>query len=158
MDTNNHRGFTLLEVLIALVVLSVGLLGQLVLQTHNVRANHLSQLRTQASILAADIVERMSLNAVEARAGGYALSQGSAAVNYAVDCEDPEQSCTPADLAGFDRYRWHQRVLQLLPAGDAAVSVDTSVNPARVTVTLIWDNSKGQDTPVSQNFVLELPP
>ena len=74
MNTTLHRpdrisGFTLLEVLVALVILSIGLLGLAGLQAASLRYNHSSYLRSQATLIAYDIVDRMRANRQEALNG-----------------------------------------------------------------------------------------
>lgn len=151
------RGFTLLEVLIAVVVLSIGLLGAAALNVTSLRFGHNSVLRSQASLLAVEIVERMRLNAVQARSSAYNFALNVALPTTATtNCEATDVSCTPAQLAAFDRARWATRVSALLPSGDAAIATDTSVNPARVAVTLQWDDSRGQLTAVNQTFTFNL--
>lgn len=63
---HNHiqgqQGFTLLEVLIALLILSIGLLGLAALQTTSLRANQMASMRTTATQLAYDISDRMRAN------------------------------------------------------------------------------------------------
>jgi len=59
---NKQRGFTLLEVLIALLVLSIGLLGLAALQTTGLRSNEMASMRTTATQLAYDISDRMRAN------------------------------------------------------------------------------------------------
>ena len=57
-----QQGFTLLEVLIALLVLSIGLLGLAALQTTGLRSNEMASMRTTSTMLAYDISERMRAN------------------------------------------------------------------------------------------------
>ncbi|HLE93281.1 MAG TPA: type IV pilus modification protein PilV, partial [Sulfuricaulis sp.] len=57
-----HRGFSLIEVLVALLVLSIGLLGLAALQTTSLQYNTGSYFRTQATFLAYDIIDRMRAN------------------------------------------------------------------------------------------------
>ncbi len=59
---HRSRGFTLLEVLVAMVVLSVGLLGLSGLQTSSLRNNHSAFLRSQATLVSNDIIDRMRAN------------------------------------------------------------------------------------------------
>jgi len=63
------RGFTLIEALVALIVLSIGLLGIAGMQISGLRANQSAASRTQASYLADDIADRMRANYTAARNG-----------------------------------------------------------------------------------------
>ncbi|GAB2885810.1 hypothetical protein GCM10027046_12790 [Uliginosibacterium flavum] len=69
-----HLGFSLIEVLVAMVVLSLGLLGLAALQMTSLRFNQSSQMRTQATILASDIFDCMRANRDAAAIGQYATA------------------------------------------------------------------------------------
>ena len=155
--SRNNRGFTLLEVLVAVVVLSIGLLGAAALNTTTIRSNHGSLLHSQASLLGVEIVERMRLNAAQARAGAYDFALNDLSPTTVFDCEAANANCTANQLADFDRARWAARTSALLPSGDAAIASDATVDPARVVVTLQWDDSRGQLAPVTQDFFFNLP-
>jgi type IV pilus assembly protein PilV len=118
-------GFSLVEVLVAVVLLSVGLLGLAGLQASGLRVGMSSIHRSEAAQLAQDMIERMRANA--ANAGSYSLALGDAA-----------PAC--ASVAACDLRDWRLR-LQSLPAGTGAVTVDGR----QATVTVQWDDSRGAD-------------
>lgn len=66
-------GFTLIEVMVALLVLSIGLLGLAALQTAALRDGQRAELRTRAVQAASDMVERMRANPAGTAAGRYDL-------------------------------------------------------------------------------------
>lgn len=126
-DSNftNKKGFTLLEVLVAVLILSIGLLGIAGLQAKGLQFNHSAYLRTQATFLAYDITDRMRANIVAVNAGSY--NNGSAAVD--TNCiTAASTSCTPAIMAGHDLYEWDAALASALPGGVGVVCVDTYVN------------------------------
>ncbi len=103
-----QRGFTLVEALVALVILSIGLLGLATLQMNSVSATHSSMLRTQASVLAFDLSERMRV--YHRSAADYVSScDGSPGMGEMQDWCDiladrlPSPSAEVADL-GDDEY------------------------------------------------------
>lgn len=111
------NGFTLFEVLIALVVLSVGLLGLAGLQALSLRNNHAAYLRSQAALQASDMGDRMRANL--AGLANYNALSGSAYT-------DPgciSTGCTPAQMAQFDAYQWTANLAALLPSGTGSVDV-----------------------------------
>ncbi|HID48830.1 MAG TPA: type IV pilus modification protein PilV, partial [Chromatiales bacterium] len=65
------RGFTLLEVMIALVIFSIGLLGLAGLQARGLQSNTTAQYRTTAMILAYDMADRIRANSTGVAAGNY---------------------------------------------------------------------------------------
>jgi type IV pilus assembly protein PilV len=73
--TPRHGGFTLLEVMIALLVLSIGLLGLAALQTTGLRTSQMADLQTRAVQATADMVERMRANAAGTTAGQYDITR-----------------------------------------------------------------------------------
>ena len=75
----DHTGFTLMEVLIAVLILSIGLLGLASLQANGLRSNFSSYARSQAVILANDMADRMRANLTEAVAGTYNVNATVAA-------------------------------------------------------------------------------
>lgn len=118
-----QRGFTLLEMLVALFVLSIGLLGLAGLQAQGLRYNHDAYVRSQATFLAYDIIERMRTNAPNV-----ANYVGEAP---AVDCGEA------ASVAENDRACWHAEVAALLPGGSAEI-VQDATNSNVFTVNLSW--------------------
>jgi len=90
-----HRaqiGATLIEVLVAIVVLSIGLLGLAGLQATSIQANQGAYYRSQASILAADITDRMRANRKAAQAGAYNLSALTSAYTATTTRKDKDLS------------------------------------------------------------------
>lgn len=130
-----ENGFTLLELLISLVILSVGLLGLAGLQMTGLKNNHSAQYRTSASVQAYDIIEMMRLNRAVAQAGGYDIALADAAP-------------TGADLEDTDIASWLTALANTLPSGDGAVATSGRVT----TVTIQWDDSRGTDGSNTQAF------
>lgn len=137
------RGFTLVEALVALVVLSIGLLGVAALQLTSLRSNHGSAMRSQATFLAYDIIDRMRANREAALAGQYDIALGA---------ENDAET-----LAGDDITAWKQNIARTLPAIDnegEAEPADGSVarNGDIFTVTIRWadwdDSGETARTPV----------
>lgn len=124
------RGFTLVEVLVALLVLSIGLLGIAGLQLKSLHDNQDAYVRLQASILASDIIERMRANRAAARAGEY---------NIALT----DTPASGASLSELDVKAWRDRLKLALPAGLGAVSVDTD----QVMVIIQWDDRRDGPPP-----------
>ena len=120
--TRRQRGFSLVEALVALLVLSIGLLGIAGLQLTGMRNNQAAYLRSQAVVLADDILERMRAN--RGALAAYAVALG----------DDPPT--TPTTMAETDVQAWLQTLAAVLPNGDGSVAVDGATN--RVTVTTQW--------------------
>jgi type IV pilus assembly protein PilV len=124
-------GFTLLEVLISIVILSIGLLGLAGLQASSLRANQSVLHSTHANHLAYDMLDRMRANRATALQGAYTIKIGDPL---------PAASSQP----GRDIRRWNELIGQLLPQNTAdnqnprsfgSVSID---GDDVVQVTIQW--------------------
>lgn len=127
-----ESGFTLLEILIAMLVLSIGLMGLAGLMASSMRNNLSASHRTQATWMAYDIIDRMRANRAKAIAGAYATSLGSP-----VTCTAAAPSGT---IQAQDIAAWKSQINCVLPAGDGSIAV---TNTARATVIIKWDDSRG---------------
>lgn len=128
-----QNGYTLLEVLIAAIVMAIGLIGVATLQVGGTRLNNSAQLRTQASIMAYDIVDRMRANIPEARAGSYDILLTDAT---------PGAIATVPDI---DIIQWRNLLAYYLPAGNGQIERQAGVtanDPARFTVTVEWNDGR----------------
>lgn len=105
-----QRGFSLFEVLVTVVVVSVGLLGLAGLQFAGLRASNNAQDATYAMQLAQDLADRIRANRVGALNGAYDP--------FSIDASTPEQNnpgcqataCDPTNIAQLDRYELHRRM------------------------------------------------
>lgn len=140
------RGFSLLEVLIALFVLMVGLLGVAGLQTMALSNNHSAYLRSQAVIQAHDIADRMYANPAGVAAGAYNAEQESPPTCLTTSTNVDVLagvSCTATQIAHYDLSDWNAVNAHVLPAGDGAVTGPDG-NGA-YTITLTWvDNQQSE--------------
>jgi type IV pilus assembly protein PilV len=108
--SNRESGFSLLEVLIALLVLSVGLLGIAGLQTVSLRFNHQSYERTQATVLISEIFEKITANPVAASGGSFdAVAETDTSSSFTGYGACPA-SCSPVQLATLDLFRWKSSI------------------------------------------------
>jgi len=128
-----HRpdGFTLIEILVAVLVLSIGLLGVASLQATSIRNNNDASMQTQASYIASDIADRLRANAPQAAA--YATTTPAAASGSCVS-----SPCTPTQLVANDLAEWTTMV-QTLPSGQGAI---TAIAGGLFTITVRWDEAR----------------
>ncbi|MDZ7752604.1 MAG: type IV pilus modification protein PilV [Gammaproteobacteria bacterium] len=134
------RGFTLLEVLIAMVVLAVGLLGLAALQTQALRFNNSAYVRSQAVQLSYDMADRMRANLPAIEAGDYNTfaDYNCTAADLPADpgCIQTATGCAEAeDVAETDFFIWNQTIRATLPAGCGVVSQPTA---ELVEITVSW--------------------
>jgi type IV pilus assembly protein PilV len=126
-----QKGFSMLEVLVTILVLSLGLLGMAALVTTGMRSNNVAQFRSIATQQTLDIADRMRANLAGARAGNYDnLNAGIPASN---DCTAVD--CTAAQMAAYDHAQWNTANANSLPGGQGTVAGNL-VNG--FTITLMW--------------------
>jgi type IV pilus assembly protein PilV len=135
----NCAGFSMIEVLVAVVILAVGILGVAGLQGTSLRNTHSAHLRSQATSIAQDMIERMRVNrdTALANANNYAVALGTAVAAPPVNCAVAD--CTNAQLAAFDRSQWVQAI-NTLPSGNGSVTINPVTRSA--TVIVMWDNDR----------------
>ncbi len=122
-NTRRVEGMTLVEVLVTLVIISVGLLGVAALQLTTVRNNTDAYVRAQAAVLASDMLDRMRAN----RNGA-----GGGAERYAIGMDDD----APETAAGEDIANWRLVLEEQLPQGKGEIQYDDATE--LVTITIQW--------------------
>lgn len=116
-----QRGTTLIETLVALLVLSIGLLGVAALQMASLQNNRGALMRSQASVLAYAIADRMRANRTVALTGAYTVAFGA--------------TPTGGTTTALDLQDWKLTIANTLPAGDGAIDL---VGANEVRIRLRW--------------------
>jgi len=145
-----QAGFSLIEVLVSGMVLSIGLIGVAGLQAMSLKNNQSAYMRTQASALAYDLADRMRSNVAGANAGFYDPAQAAATSQ----CGTPT-GCTSQQLAENDLAEWLAVLTANLPMGAGFVCIDStpydgtnSGDPqcdgtgTRISVKVWWDDDR----------------
>ncbi|MEZ5472563.1 MAG: type IV pilus modification protein PilV [Marinicella sp.] len=156
MKTNFCKGFTLLEVLVAVLVFSFGLLGIAGMMTVSVRNNHNGYLRSQANFLAENMMDRMRANPTALWNSEY----NGVAINGTNDCT-LASPCDFVRLAIYDTQSWARSLAQFLPNGQGTINCQansvlsafiSSANPPSIwfpappfdgvcTITVQWNEA-----------------
>jgi len=130
MQINNKTsGFTLIEVLITIIVLAIGLLGMAALQSTGLKNNNSAYMRSQATVLAYDMADRMRANSK----GTYAAVAVPAGPD--ATCKTPPGGCAVDAMAKNDIYEWDKQIKAILPASSGVITV--SANNV-VTIEVKW--------------------
>lgn len=160
----SQRGVSLIEVLVAMVVLSFGIISFAGLQTVSIKYGKMAQYRTVAAQLASDFADRTRANAVFAAAGNYdfVLDYAPLAAPLVVPvCGAP--ICTPIEIRDIDMAQWRNIARAALPGGslfaqqDAAVIAGAGViaaaeAPSVIDFWVLWvDPSTDEEVAVGQN-------
>lgn len=143
----HHAGFSLLEVLIALVILSVGLLGIAGMISTTMKTNDSAYMRTQATALAYNVIDRIRANQNAAQNGDYDIAIGTPAPGSSTVCNGNSANCTGVNLAAFDLAQWKTALTSPsngLPSGDGSITTSTVGGVFMVRVAVQWNDSRAQ--------------
>ncbi len=149
---NKSLGFTLIEILVTLFLISGGILGLAATQAFSLNTNLSAYNRSQATFLAYDIADRMRANLVEARKFNTSTYLTSITPAYTAvqqnDCLTESAGCTPANMAQEDLFEWFTQVSSTLPGcRDSAINdkcTSITVNNASngFIITINWDDNR----------------
>lgn len=137
-----QRGAGLIEVMVAVLLLALGLLGIAGMQLASLQHNHSAALRSQAVLLAYDALDRMRANRDAAFVGSYATA-----------FVDPAPA--GATIEALDLQEW-KGALTALPSGAGAIASAVVGGRTLFTVTVQWDDSRGELPPQQFSTVSEL--
>ena len=141
----SHSGFSLVEVLIALVIMSVGMLGIAGLYVESMQAGRTSSFRHNAVTIASDVADRIRANP----AGGVDY-EGVGGNN---NCVLGNVDCNPAQMAANDIDLWKTQAGATLPNGDVTITFDDTVNPPEYRIVVSWDEA-GATTPPTYSILI----
>ncbi len=125
----HQRGITLIEVLVAILVTAIGVMGAAAVQLNAVKFNQTAKFRSTAVFLANDIADRLRANRAAALNGDYDIAM-----------DDDAPSGTSIDVV--DLSEWLGELALRMPSGDGEVARDDR----RFTITIQWDESRLSDT------------
>jgi len=147
-ESTYQTGVGLVEVLVALIIMSVGLLGIASLYVTALQAKNTSLSRMKAVNLAQDMADRIRANPTAVTS--YALAETGTTTQ--TNCAT--RNCTGTEMAQYDVYEWDRMITDTtngmgLP-GQAkkrsiTVTAGTSTTPATVTISLTWQEKNSGD-------------
>lgn len=125
-STRHVRGVSLIEVMMAVLVFSVGLIGLSGLLIATFRSNQTGYQRTQAEFIAMSMADRMRANPLAVWSGGY--NSSSYPLAGAQACTDAS-ACTPAKVAVRDQVMWSTQLTTFLPNATASIACANGATP-----------------------------
>lgn len=141
-----EQGFTMIEILVTLFILAIGLLGLAGLLFEGMRNNQGAYLRTQASVLAYDMADRMRSNKAEAQSGSYGgFSTANVQSTTPPTCASQAAGCTRSDQVTLDQIEWTLLVqgtgndMAMLPGGVGTIAHDAA--SGIYTVSVQWNEA-----------------
>ena len=154
-----HRrvaGFSLIEVLISLIILSVGLLGIAAMVSESLKSKDSSYYRSQALDYAAAIVDRMRANRAMATANAYDVNFGGTGSNAGAPADNcTTTKCSSSQLASVDLAEWQNDIGNALPGfsngtlASGEVSTVTVGQMTQVNVTVQWNDARASSAVAS---------
>ncbi|GGK61698.1 type IV pilus modification protein PilV [Amphritea balenae] len=145
-------GFNLIEVMVALVILTIGLLGMAALQLTAVKQNQSAYMRTQANQLAYDIIDRVRVN--KGALSGYLDQDEGTENSNCISYNGNVSGCSEDEMAANDLYEWLQLLNQKVPSGSGRLCQGTltfnalnmpgcnSDDDAPLSVYIWWEDSR----------------
>ena len=147
-----NAGFTLIEMMIALLILSIGLLGVATLQVTGQQFNYRAYIRSQATFLAYDMMDRMRAN--NTVLASYVNSDWSnEGPTPSTNCADTR--CNANDIATYDLNRWYQQVDTLLPGGEARIEQIQTTPIIRLSIEIRWIEDRDAEDKKQQGWVFQ---
>ena len=130
-DIYKQSGVSLVEILVTVLIFSVGSLGIVSLQLAGLKYSAGSFARTQVTILSDDMANRLKANrayALNLQADGgfgngspYEIANFTGQVTPATSCATNQ--CSEEELANQDLTSWLNEVARILPSGQARITV-----------------------------------
>lgn len=146
-------GFSLIETLIALVVMSVGLLGVAALHVDSMQRGQAGLFMTRAILLASDMADRIRANPMGGPfydIGFGELPEAGMLCADTVDGPAPgwPAGCSPEDMARYDVEEWKNQLAPTsplgLPDGDGSITPNTATIPPTYTIEVRW-KTRGEE-------------
>lgn len=133
--SKKQSGIGMVEVLVALLITTIGVLGLVSLQVTGLKSNRSAYIRTQATVLAYDIIDRMRINSNQATAAAYLATPTGTVCTTA---------CTPAQITNTDLLQWNANLASQLPQGTGTITaIAGTTNGYRVRVS--WVTEAGEN-------------
>jgi type IV pilus assembly protein PilV len=178
LRAGKQRGFSLLEVMVALIVLSVGLLGVVKLETVAYSSTNTASKRSLAALAASSFAASMHVNrgywtSADPPGGTIAITGATVAVTANApllaaivgtpqDCTSASTTlpCQPIVMAAYDLQKWAAALRALLPNETAAVNCGV-VTPVSCTINIRWNenvvNTSAQQAALNPASTLDNP-
>ncbi len=173
-QTSRQSGYSLFEVMIAIVVTSIGLLGLAAIQATGLKNNQSAYHRSQATVLAYDIADRMRANAssIDNYLTSFMTLTAATATGAQAGCKNTT-GCSTAQMAQNDLLDWNAALTAVLPVPTGTITIDDrgtiTVDDDVYTISVNWDdnrdgvvddvdNDMGNDAIYDPNFQMSFQP
>ena len=142
-----QTGVGMIEVLVVLLVTTVGILGMIGLQTKSLQHNQVALLRSQAVLIGNDMMDRIRVNrALAAIDNDYQAglndftSTDCDAANYPATCES--SSCSASQMAEYDIRQWKFQMACLLPDSNGTIAIENNASGRVYVITIQFNETR----------------
>lgn len=149
-------GFSLVEVLVALIIICVGLLGIAKLQALMLSNTGTSRMRALAALEASSVAATMHANrdywagtpaastSIDDTAGSEGITSDDSTLQSTPDCtKSPDAPCTPAKLAAYDLHNWMDDMFTTLQGSTSTITCTTDTGVVSCAITINWKEQTG---------------
>lgn len=164
------RGFSLVEVMVSLVILSIGLIGLAAMQASALSSTHGSQLESMVAVQARSLADAMNANPDYWNNNSPTFTVAGTAAAPTVSTNGPQQtvSClnnictTPTEVAGYDVQQWATQLLTQVPSATATITCSASA-PVGCSIQINWtekaaaalnNGTQNSATPINMSYTL----
>ena len=144
-NTAEMKGVGLSEVLVSLVILSIGLLGAAKMQTHSLKEGVQSHYESRAQMVIDDLVGRMLSNQASAEAGIYEVEPGSS--EPSPNCRTA--ACETAEMAAHDLWQVSDRLKNEASLPDSAINITFNNVLIEYEIALTWNAANSSEAYVA---------
>lgn len=154
---SRQRGAGLIEVLVAILILAIGLLGMAGMTAASIKYNQMSRMRGAGVLLVNDLAERARVNVLGFDAGSYASPNNkkysfSTTLTNESGCSDlGANKCTAGDLATYDVNQWLKNIRARLPGGDAFIQTSVTKDARTMDIWLMWTEATESTNTAANN-------
>lgn len=154
---SRQRGAGLIEVLVAILILAIGLLGMAGMTAASIKYNQMSRMRGAGVLLVNDLAERARVNVLGFDAGSYASPNNkkysfSTTLTDESGCSDlGANKCTAGDLATYDVNQWLKNIRARLPGGDAFIQTSVTKDARTMDIWLMWTEATESTNTAANN-------
>ena len=154
---SRQRGAGLIEVLVAILILAIGLLGMAGMTAASIKYNQMSRMRGAGVLLVNDLAERARVNVLGFDAGSYDSPNNkkysfSTTLTNESGCSDlGANKCTAGDLATYDVNQWLKNIRARLPGGDAFIQTSVTKDARTMDIWLMWTEATESTNTAANN-------
>lgn len=144
-SSRRQSGVSLVEVLVAILVVALGILTMVVMQVNATKLTKSTEVRAMGALLVGDLADRMRANRIGFLADNYQTKESAATPEVFTKCTAADATCEPDEMARQDLSDWLTSLRYAMPGGSARIStIDTSKGKSGVDVWLMWIDPEEQ--------------